>query len=135
MIGRNGSTAIVRNNGLDYSTRDIVALGLWLAVFAGMLFLDTHGQSKLMTAGLVLQLTGAYSTFVLCGKRRYGPFVHALPYVFALTGAMLLGLAPDFRHAFAASLVFLAVTATMHWSTVRAMRKNSPDTEKTADVI
>ena len=85
-----------------------------------------------MTAGLMLELTAAYSTFILCGKAERSPLVHGVPYAFALAGATFLYLAPDFRNAVEASLVFLAVTALMHGSFVYAPRKNSEETEETA---
>jgi hypothetical protein len=119
---------------LDESTRDCMALGIWLVVLASALFLIGYGQSKLMTAGLMLQLTAAYSTFMLCGKRKYGQFVHGVPYAFAFAGAVFLCLAPDFHSPVEASLVFLAVTAMMHASIIYSMRKDSPETGRTACV-
>ena len=109
--------------------RNSIAAGIWCAVLAGALFLTAHGQSILMTAGLMLELTAAYSTFVLCGKPARNPFVHAAPYAFALAGAVFLCLAPDFRNALQASLVFLGVTALMHGSVVYSALKNSPEAE------
>ena len=126
MIEQQVPATIGRIKRLDESTRDIIALGLWIVVFVGLVFLNVHGQSKLLTTGLILQLTGAYSTFLVCGKRKYGLFVHGLPYVFALTGAMLLCLAPNFHNSVEASLVFLAVTATIHAAVIYDMRKDSP---------
>lgn len=117
---------------LDRSTRDYMALGIWLVVLVSMLFLNT--QSKLVTTGLMFQLTGAYSTFLFCGKLKYGPFVHCVPYAFALAGAVLLCLAPNFRDAVEASLVFLAVIAMMHGSVVYEMRKDAQETEGSACV-
>lgn len=111
------------------AARDNIAAGIWVAVLAGTLFLTAQGQSILMTAGLMLELTAAYSTFVLCGKTARSPFVHAVPYAFALAGALFLCLAPDFRNAAQASLVFLAVTALMHGTVVYNALKNSPETE------
>ena len=111
------------------AARDAIAGGIWIAVLAGTLFLTVQGQSVLMTAGLMLELTAAYSTFVLCGKAARSPFVHAAPYAFVLAGAVFLCLAPDFRNAAQASLVFLAVTAVMHGSVVYSGSKNSPETE------
>jgi hypothetical protein len=108
--------------------RDQMALGLWFSVLAGVLFLSTAGQSVPITAGLMLQLTGAYSTFVLCGKTERSLFVHIVPYAFALTGMAFLCLAPDFRNAIQASLAFLAVTVLMHASVVHGLRKNLPET-------
>ena len=57
--------------------------------------------------------------------------LHGVPYAFALTGAMLLCLAPDFRNPVEASLVFLAVTAMMHGSVIYGMRKGFSDSEGT----
>ena len=114
---------------ISEAARDNIAAGIWFAVLAGALFLTAHGQSILMTAGLMLELTAAYSTFVLCGKAARSPFVHAVPYAFALAGAVFLCLAPDFRNAIQASLVFLGVTALMHGSVVYSALKNSPETE------
>jgi hypothetical protein len=111
------------------AARDSIAVGIWVAVLVGTLFLTAQGQSILMTAGLMLELTAAYSTFVLCGKTARSPFVHAVPYAFALAGALFLCLAPDFRNAAQASLVFLAVTALMHGTVVYNALKNSPETE------
>jgi hypothetical protein len=111
------------------AARDNIAASIWVAVLAGTLFLTAQGQSILMTAGLMLELTAAYSTFVLCGKAARSPFVHVVPYAFALAGALFLCLAPDFRHAAQASLVFLAVTALMHGTVVYSALKNSPVTE------
>jgi hypothetical protein len=65
--------------------RDQMALGLWFSVLAGVLFLSTAGQSVPITAGLMLQLTGAYSTFVMSGKTERSHFVHIVPSEFALT--------------------------------------------------
>ena len=90
---------------MSEAARDNIAAGIWFAVLAGALFLTTHGQSISMTAELMLELTAAYSTFVLCGKAARSPFVHAAPYAFALAGAVFLCLAPDFRNAVQASLV------------------------------
>lgn len=59
-----------------------------------------------MTAGFMLELTAAYSTFILCGKAERTPLVHGVPYAFALAGATFLYLAPDFRNAVEASLVY-----------------------------
>jgi hypothetical protein len=103
--------------------RDPMALGIWFAVLAGVIFLSS-GQSTSMTAGLMLQLTGAYSTFVVCAKAERSLLVHAVPYAFALAGAAFLCLAPDFRNAPQASLAFLVVTAVMHASVVYRQRKN-----------
>jgi len=111
------------------AARDNIAAGIWFGVLVGSLFLTAHGQSILMTAGLMLELTAAYSTFVLCAKAARSPFVHAVPYAFALAGAVFLCLAPDFRNAAQASLVFLAVTALMHGSVVCGALKSSPDME------
>ena len=112
---------------ISEAARDNVAAGIWLAVLACALFLTAHGQSILMTAGLMLELTAAYSTFVLHGKAACSPFVHAAPYAFALAGAVFLCLAPDFHNAIQASLVFLGVTALMHGSVVYSALKNSPE--------
>ena len=120
-----------RITGFDESTRDTLAIGLWVAVFVGLVFLNVHGQSKLMTAGFIFQLTGAYSTFLLCGKRKYRVFIHAAPYVFALAGTTLLCLAPGLHNAVEASLVFLAVTAMMHAAVIYGMRKDSACTGRT----
>ena len=113
---------------MSEAARDNIATGIWFAVLAGALFLTAHRQSISMTAELMLELTAAYSTFVLCGKAARSPFVHAAPYAFALAGAVFLCLAPDFRNA-EASLVFLGVTALMHGSVVYSALKNSPETE------
>ncbi len=121
---------VSRSKGLDESTRNTLAIGLWIVVFAGLAFLNVHGQSKLMTAGFILLLTGAYSTFLLCEKQKYGVFVHGVPYVFAFAGAMLLCLAPSFHNAVEASLAFLAVTALMHGSVIYDMRKHYGRTGK-----
>lgn len=115
------------------AARDNIAAEIWFAVLACALFLTAHGQSILMTAGLMLELTAAYSTFVLRGKAARSPFVHAAPYAFALAGAIFLCLAPDFRNAIQASLVFLGVTALMHGSVVYSALKNSSETEDPAD--
>ena len=64
---------------ISEAARDNIAAGIWFAVLAGALFLTAHGQSISMTAGLMLELTAAYSTFVLCGKAARSPFVHAAP--------------------------------------------------------
>ena len=117
---------------ISETARDNIAAGIWCAMLAGALFLTAHGQSILMTAGFMLELTAAYSTFVLCGKPARSPFVHAAPYAFALAGAVFLCLAPDFRNAVQASLVFLGVTALMHGSVVYRSLKNSPETEDPA---
>ena len=128
------STTIGNIKGLDESTRNYIALSIWLVVFVGLLFLNTPGQSKLMTVGLIFQLTGAYSTFLLRRKLRYGLLVHGVPYAFALIGTMLLCLAPDFRHSVEASLLFLAVTAMMHGSIIYDLRKVSRHVGKTVFV-
>ena len=114
------------------AARDNIAAGIWFAVLAGTLFLTAQGQSISMTAGLMLELTAAYSTFVLCGKAARSPFVHATPYAFALAGAIFLCLAPDFHNAVEASLVFLGVTALMHGSVIFGTRKSSPEAEAAA---
>jgi len=119
---------------ISEAARDNIAAGIWFAVLVCALFLTAHGQSILMTAGLMLELTAAYSTFVLCGKAARSPFVHAAPYAFALAGAVFLCLAPDFRNAIQASLVFLGVTALMHGSVVYSAPKNSTETEDPAYV-
>jgi len=125
---------IGRIKNLSQSTRNTIALGIWLVVFVGLLFVTAEGRSTLMTAGLFLQLTGAYSTFLLCGKSKYSRLVHGVPYTFVLTGAVLLCLARDFPAPVAASLVFLLVTALMHWSVISDMRKFLLSTEKTSFV-
>jgi hypothetical protein len=127
MSGKQVSTTIARIKQLEESTRDSIAIGIWLVVYIGLLFLTAHGQSKLTTGGLMFQLAGAYSTFLLCNKPKYAPFVHAVPYVLVLTGAVLLWFAPDFRNPFAASLALLALTGMMHGSVVYSMRKEPPD--------
>ena len=109
------------------AARDSIAAGIWFGVLAGSLFMTANGQSILMTAGLMLELTAAYSTFVLCGKAARSSFVHAVPYAFALAGAVFLWLAPDFQNAAQASLIFLAVTALMHGSVVYGALKSSPE--------
>ncbi len=131
MIERQVSATIGRIKRFDESTRDTIAIGIWIAVFVSLVFLNAHGQSKLVTAGLIFQLTGAYSTFLLCEKRKYGPLIHGVPYVFALIGATLLCLAPSLQNSIAASLVFLAVTAIMHGTIIHDMRKDSAYTGKT----
>jgi hypothetical protein len=134
MSEKQAAATISHIMGLRESTRNILAIGIWLVVFVSLLFLSSYGQSQLMSAGLILQLTGAYSTFLLCGKsEEYGRFVHVVPYSFALTGAMLLCLAPDFPAPVGASLVFLAVTALMHWTVINGGRAPL-NTEKTAFV-
>ena len=120
---------------LSETARDQIALGIWFAVLAGVLFLSSPSHSVLMTAGLMLQLTGAYSTFVLCGKAERGPFVHIVPYAFALAGAASLFLAPDFRNAAQASLAFLATTAIMHGLVVYGLHKNSKNCVETGEPI
>ena len=112
---------------ISEAARDKVAVGIWFGVLAGSLFLTA--QSTLMTVGLMLELTAAYSTFVLCGKAVRSPFVHAIPYAFTLAGAVFLCIAPDFQNAAQASLIFLGVTALMHGSVVYSTPKTSPDTE------
>ena len=124
------TTGTIKN--LSESTRNTMALGIWLVVLVALLFASRHGQSHLMAAGFLFQLTGAYSTFLLCGKSNSRPFVNGVPYAFVLTGAALLCFAPDFPSPIAASLVFLAVTALMHWCVISDMRKASLGTEKTA---
>lgn len=114
---------------ISETTRDQIAFGLWLAMLAVALFLTAKGQSISMTAGLMLELTAAYSTFVLCGKSARSPFIHVVPYAFALAGTAFLCLAPDFPNAVQAGLVFLAVTALMHGSVVFGTRKISVDAE------
>jgi hypothetical protein len=109
--------------------RDTIAVGIWFGVLAGALFLTAYGQSIFMTAGLMFELTAAYSTFVLCGKTARRPFVHAVPYAFALAGALFLCLAPDFQNAAQASLVFLVVTALMHGSVVYGAPRSAPEAE------
>jgi hypothetical protein len=126
MSGEQMSTTIARIKQLEETTRDSIAIGIWLVVYIGLLFLTAHGQSKLMTGGLMFQLAGAYSTFLLCNKPKYAPFVHAVPYILVLTGAVLLWFAPDFRHPVVASLTSLALTGMMHGSVVCSMRKESP---------
>jgi len=116
---------------ISEATRDQIALGIWFAVLAGVLFL-THGQSILMTAGLMLGLTAAYSTFMVCGKPERSPLVHSVPYAFVLTGAVFLSLAPDFQNAIQASLAFAAVTAFMHGFVVYGIRKNPRAAEEPA---
>jgi len=127
MSAKKASTTIARIKQLEESTRDSIAIGIWLVVYIGLLFLTAHGQSKLTTGGLMFQLAGAYATFLLCSKPKYAPFVHAVPYVLVLTGAMLLWFAPDFRNPVAASVTLLALTGMMHGSVVYSMRKESPD--------
>jgi hypothetical protein len=117
---------------ISEAARDNIAAGIWFVMLGGTLFLTAQGQSILMTAGLMLELTAAYSTFVLCGKMARNPFIHAVPYGFALAGALALCFAPDFRNAIQASLVFLGVTALMHASVVYSALKNPPETEEPA---
>jgi len=134
MSEKHASATIGKIMGLHESARNTMALCIWLVVFVGLLFVNAHGQSQLMTAGFILQLTGAYSTFLLCGKQKYGPLVHGVPYAFSLAGAMLLCLTPNFPAPVAVSVVFLAVTAFMHWSVISGMRKDSFGTGKTTFV-
>jgi len=109
---------------LDESTRDCIAFGVWLAVFVTLVAMTARGQSPLLTAGFLLQLTGAYSTFLLCAKSKYGPLVHAVPYICALAGAALLWSAPDFRNAVEASAMFLALIAIMHAAVIFGIGKD-----------
>jgi hypothetical protein len=134
MSEQQASATIGKIKALTESTRKTIALCIWLVVFVGLLFVNMHSQSQLMTAGFILELTGAYSTFLLCGKSKYGPFVHGVPYAFVLAGAMLLCLAPNFPAPVAASLTFLALTAMMHWRVISGMRKDLFGTGKTAFV-
>ncbi|HTM75389.1 MAG TPA: hypothetical protein VL198_19355 [Pseudolabrys sp.] len=115
---------------ISETARDNIAAGIWVAMLAGAFFQIAHGQSILMTAGLMLELTAAYSTFVLCGKAARSPFIHAAPYAFAFAGAIFLCLAPDFHNAIQASLVFVGVTALMHGSVVYGTMKDSPAAEE-----
>ena len=128
------STTIARIRQVEEATRDSIAIGIWLVVYLGLLFLTAHGQSKLMTGGLMFQLAGAYSTFLLCSKPKYTPFVHAVPYVLVLTGALFLWFAPDFRNPVAASLALLALTGMMHGSVVYSMRKETLGSEPIAEI-
>ena len=128
------SFAIGKIERLRESTRDTVAAAIWLVVFVSLLVMTLRGQSILMTAGLLLQLTAAYSTFLVCGKLKSLPLAQIMPYAFSLAGAALLCLAPDFPAPVAASAVFLAVTAVMHGSAVNDMRKTFADEERTAFV-
>jgi len=95
--------------------------------------MTARGQSPLLTAGFLFQLTGAYSTFLLCGKSKYGPLVHAVPYICALAGTALLWLAPDFRNALEASAIFLAVIAIMHAAVIFGIGKD-PVIAATAEI-
>jgi len=115
---------------ISETARDNIAAGIWFAMLAGAFFQIAHGQSILMTAGLMLELTAAYSTFVLCGKAARSPFIHAAPYAFAFAGAIFLCLASDFHNAIQASLVFVGVTALMHGSVVYGTMKDSPAAEE-----
>jgi hypothetical protein len=128
------STTIARIRQVEEATRDSIAIGIWLVVYLGLLFLTAHGQSKLMTGGLMFQLAGAYSTFLLCSKPKYTPFVHAVPYVLVLTGALLLWFAPDFRNPIAASAALLALTGMMHGSVVYSMRKGTLGSAPIAEI-
>ena len=121
-----------RIRDLSESARNTMALGIWLVVFVGLLFASLRGQSPLMAAGFIFQLTGAYSTFLLCGKSNSRPLVNGVPYAFVLAGMLLLWLAPDFPAPVAASLMLLAVTALMHWFVISDMRKALLGTEGTA---
>jgi hypothetical protein len=116
---------------INEAARDQIALGIWFAVLTGVLFL-TRGHSILMTAGLMLELTAAYSTFVICGKPQRSPLVHGIPYAFALTGAIFLCLAPHFQNAIQASLAFAAVIVFMHGFVVYGARKSSRIAEEPA---
>jgi hypothetical protein len=115
---------------LNEPTRDFLALGIWFAVLGGLLLLSVNGQSILMTIGFMLELTAAYSTFLLCGKQNCRAVAHVMPYVFALTGAVFLCLAPDFRNTVEASLAFLVVTALMHGFVVYGVRSTPVETEE-----
>jgi hypothetical protein len=121
------SRAIATIKRLNETSRDYIAFGIWLAVFAGLQFTNAGGQSELVTAGLMFQLTAAYSTFLLCGKTKFGPLVHGVPYILTFAGAVLLVLAPSFRDPVGASLMFLTVTAMMHASVVCDMQKESTE--------
>src|SRR5262252_667083 len=134
MSEKQASTTIARIKQVEEATRDSIAIGIWLVVYLGLLFLTAHGQSKLMTGGLMFQLAGAYSTFLLCSKPKYTPFVHAVPYVLVLTGALLLWFAPDFRNPVAASLAFLTLTELMHGCVVHSMRKEASGPEPIAPI-
>lgn len=134
MSEKQASTTIAATTRLDESARDSIAIVIWLVVLAGVLFMNAYGESKLMTAGLMFQLTAAYSTFMLCGKQKYGRFVHGVPYAFAFAGAVLLYLAPGFRDPVGASLMFLTVTAMMHGSVLYDRQKDS-GTDGTTDCV
>jgi hypothetical protein len=114
---------------LNDPKRDFLALGIWFAVLGGLLFLSLNGQSISMTIGFMLELTAAYSTFLLCGKQNCRTVIHITPYVFALTGGVFLSLAPDFQNTVEASLAFLAVTALMHGFVVYGGRPTPRQTE------
>jgi hypothetical protein len=105
---------------LNEPTRDFLALGIWFAVLGGLLLLSVNGQSILMTIGFMLELTAAYSTFLLCGKQNCRAVAHVMPYVFA----------PDFRNTVEASLAFLVVTALMHGFVVYGVRSTPVETEE-----
>jgi hypothetical protein len=115
---------------LNEPKRDSLAIGIWFAMLGGLLLLSVNGQSILMTIGFMLELTAAYSTFLLCGKQNCRTVVHVMPYVFALTGAAFLCLAPDFRNTVEATLAFLAVTALMHGFVVYGVRPTPVATEE-----
>jgi hypothetical protein len=134
MSEKQAFATIGKIQALQESTRKTMALCIWLVVFVSLLFVNMHSQSQLMTAGFILQLTGAYSTFLLCGKSKYRPFVHGVPYALALAGAVSLCLAPNFPAPVAASLMLLALTVLMHWSVIAGMRKNAFGTGKTTFV-
>jgi hypothetical protein len=120
---------------LEESTRDSVAIGIWLVVYIGLLYLTAHGQSKLMTTGLMFLLAGTYSTFLLCAKQKYAPFINAVPYVLVFTGTIALCLAPDFRHPVLASFAFFSLTALMHGFVIYGMRKKAPEMDTGMDTI
>ncbi|QHO77451.1 hypothetical protein ACH79_37280 [Bradyrhizobium sp. CCBAU 051011] len=74
------------------------------------------------TVGIVLHGVALLAVVSLPRTRKYGRFMHGVPYAFLIAGGILLVLAPDAKDPLLASLIFVGLTAIMHAAVCFEMR-------------
>jgi hypothetical protein len=130
MREKHSATTLASIMRLDETMRNYIAVAIWFIVLIYLVFSNALGLSILVTAAFMFQLSGAYSTFLFCGKPKYGRLVHATPYALALAGAVFF-VASGYRNPVEVSLIFLVLIAIMHWSIVSDRGRDAVETATT----
>jgi hypothetical protein len=76
--------------------------------------------------GILIQLLGLFAAILLYRISKYGSFMHALPYLLLLGGALLIFGEPKISEPVLSSLILPIVTIIVHAAVVWDMRKDDP---------